>query len=299
MKTAHSDAKSPGFWLYTADLERDFQILSLQAQGLAMRMLCWMHNNELHRGFLELPTGSPMTDEDIAAKVGKPIVRVRTALQELDHYGVFSRDSRGCIYSRRMAREFHISEVRRAAARSRLESSKRAANGTFAGDFAPAKQPPKGEQNPTVSDSVSDSVLSDSESKQSTSKTEAINSPKGGWRTDESFQPIVTAYRESGAACIDEDFADTWWFVWRKLDFEQKLERTKAFKERVECGVYDVPKMIPRIRKFVEQEWKRPIASGERKPVTPPSTFKSTMDPETRATLEQWKRDHPEDTRWS
>jgi hypothetical protein len=126
-----------------------------------------------------------------------------------------------------------------------------------------------------------------------------VSRPQDGWRTDQSFQPLVTAYQNSGAACIDEDFADTWWFVWRKLDFEQKLERTKAFTERVERGVYDVPKMIPRIRKFVEQEWKRPIASGDRKPVTPPSTFKSTMDPDTARQLEQWKRDHPEDTRWS
>jgi hypothetical protein len=89
------------------------------------------------------------------------------------------------------------------------------------------------------------------------------NNPRDGWRTDESFQHLVTAYRESGAACIDEDFAEAWLFAWKKLDFEQRLQRVTAFKERVDRGVYDVPKMIPRPRKFIEQEWRRPIPASE------------------------------------
>ncbi len=132
--------KSPGFWLYPGDLERDYQILSLRSQGLAIRMLCWMHGNESHRGFLELPTGEPMVEQDIASKVGKPAREVRAALEEMARVGLYSQDDRGCIYSRRMAREYHISEVRRAAANRRMEASKRAADGKFAGDFAPANQ---------------------------------------------------------------------------------------------------------------------------------------------------------------
>jgi hypothetical protein len=87
----------------------------------------------------------------------------------MERLGIFSRDERGCIYSRRMARDTHISDVRRAAAKSRHETEKRAANGKFCSDFAPAKPdfaPPKvpanGMQKPTVTatvpDSVSDSV---------------------------------------------------------------------------------------------------------------------------------------------
>lgn len=149
-----SDKKSPGFWFYTADYERDMQILSLAAQGLWSRMLCWMSENEAHRGFAELPTGSQLSGGDIASKVGKSLAVVQKLIDEMERVGIFSRDDRGCIYCRRMARDTHISTVRRAAANSRMETSKRAANGSFAGCFAGAKDQAKEEQNPTVTASV-------------------------------------------------------------------------------------------------------------------------------------------------
>lgn len=156
-----SDRKSPGFWFYPADYERDVQILSLSSQGLWTRMLCCMSENEMHRGFLELPTGEPMGIEDIAARVGKSKREVEKSLVEMARIGIYSLDERKCYYCRRMARDTHISTVRRAAAKSRMETSKRAADGSFAGVFAGANVPAKEEQNPTVtvSVSVSDSVL--------------------------------------------------------------------------------------------------------------------------------------------
>lgn len=164
-----SDKKAPGFWLYTADYERDMQILSLAAQGLWSRMLCWMSDNEAHRGFLELPTGAPMEVRDVAARVGKSPKEVERSIAEMERIGTFSRDGRGCIYCRRMARDTHISDVRRQAAKSRMDSAKRAADGTFAGDFAGAKQASKSEQNPTVTASVSVPVsFPDSSSKEQT-----------------------------------------------------------------------------------------------------------------------------------
>jgi hypothetical protein len=135
-----SDRKSPGFWFYTADYERDVQILSLAAQGLWARMMCWMSDNEGHRGFCEAANGVPLPLDAIAAKVGRSKNEVKRCLAEMERYGIFSRDERGCIYSRRMARDTHISEVRKAAANSRHDTEKRAANGQFAGGFAPAKQ---------------------------------------------------------------------------------------------------------------------------------------------------------------
>jgi len=187
-----SDRKSPGFWFFTADFERDMQILPLAAQGLWIRMMCWASDNEAHRGFLELPTGEPMTDLDIAHRVGKPIKEVRAAIDAMRRLGTFSVDSRGCIFSRRMARDTHISEVRRQAAIRRAETARRAADGSFSStptsfreneksprsevapqgeprtvcpsesskptEFAPANNPAKHEQNPTVPDSDSVSV---------------------------------------------------------------------------------------------------------------------------------------------
>ena len=123
--------------------------------------MCWMSDNEMHRGFLELPNGAPMLSGDIAAKVGRPNSSVLACLVEMERLSVFSRDDRGCIYSRRMARDTHISNVRREAAKARHETEKRAANGQFAGGFAPAKPefaPPKphanGMQKPAVTASV-------------------------------------------------------------------------------------------------------------------------------------------------
>src|SRR5689334_4943766 len=87
-----SDRKSPGFWFYTADFEKDVQILTLEAQGLWIRMMCWMSDNEAHRGFLELPSGEPMTDWDIGSKVGKTIKEVRRCLAEMKRVGVYSID---------------------------------------------------------------------------------------------------------------------------------------------------------------------------------------------------------------
>ena len=141
-----SDRKSPGFWFFPADYERDVQILSLAAQGLWMRMLCWMSDNEAHRGFLELPNGTPMTVEDIAARAGKDIRSVRTALAQMERIGIFDRDERACVLSRRMARDTHISAVRSVAASKRASIVERAKDGKFAG----SKQPAKPQQNPTV-----------------------------------------------------------------------------------------------------------------------------------------------------
>jgi hypothetical protein len=152
------NGKAPGFWFYTADYEKDVQILSLASQGLWSRMLCWAHDNEPHRGFLELPTGEPMSKWDIASRAGKTIRETEKCLEEMKRVGTYSLDGRGCIYCRRMARETHISEVRRVAAKVRSDASIRAADGSFAGSFAPAKQPANEEQNPTVTASVSVSV---------------------------------------------------------------------------------------------------------------------------------------------
>lgn len=157
-----SDRKAPGFWFYTADYERDVQILSLAGQGLWSRMLCWMNDNEAHRGFAELPSGEPMSGRDIAVKVGKSIREVNKVLNELEHVGVFSIDDRGCYFCRRMAREKSISESRRAAAKSRWDKAKGAAVGDFASDFAyakvPCKPPCKTMQTPSVTASASASV---------------------------------------------------------------------------------------------------------------------------------------------
>lgn len=88
------------FWW--ADYERDpaLRVCSLAAQGLWMRMLCFMHEGEPY-GHLTL-NGKPPTTKRLAAMVGKPEKEVAVALAELEEEGVFSRTEAGVIWSRRM-----------------------------------------------------------------------------------------------------------------------------------------------------------------------------------------------------
>jgi hypothetical protein len=172
--------KSPGFWFMVNDYEKDVQILSLAAQGLWTRMICWAASNESNRGFLELPNGEPMSVQIIAKKVGETPRKITLLLSEMETIGVFSRDDRGCIYNRRMARETHVSESRRNAANLRwqkeMEAVRKASvkrnlhSKTDANQYANAhaNQYAKGDahphaksmQNSPVSDSVSVSVSS-------------------------------------------------------------------------------------------------------------------------------------------
>ena len=159
------DGKWPAYQHYPGDFERDMAGNSLAAQGLWIRMLGWMHENEAHRGFLELPSGEAMTEKQISLRIGRSLREVKPILAELKSFGVFSIAPSGALYCRRMARESHVSEVRRAAAKSRADKAARAADGTFAGDvagigdgeFAPAKVPATGEQNTVPSSSSSSS----------------------------------------------------------------------------------------------------------------------------------------------
>lgn len=146
--------KSPGFWFYPSDYERDMQMLSLASQGLWMRMLCWMHQNEERRGFLTLPSGEPMTRWDIASRVGKPTREVESCLKEMERVGVYTTSELGVLFCRRMVRETHISKVRSTAAKSRRSIETSEVCSTFAIAKVPTKEQQKGSV--TASASVSD-----------------------------------------------------------------------------------------------------------------------------------------------
>lgn len=96
--------RPPGYFWFPGDWWRsttDARMCSLAAQGLWRNMLDLMHDCP-RRGFLELPNGDPMTAEHIAKAIGAPPAEVTPLLAELETLRVFSRDSKGVIYSRRM-----------------------------------------------------------------------------------------------------------------------------------------------------------------------------------------------------
>lgn len=104
--------KTPWLKFYPSDWRGDqaLRICSLQARGLWMEMLCIMHAAEPY-GHL-LINGHPVTDMQIAALTGVEVSTVTALKTELETSGVYSRNSDGIIYSRRMTRDSRISKAR-------------------------------------------------------------------------------------------------------------------------------------------------------------------------------------------
>ena len=82
--------------------------------------------------------------------------------------------------------------------------------------------------------------------------------PVWTWKLDETYAPFVALYRGSGKAVIDEDFAAAW-YDWKILDFEQKQHRINALADNLQGNKYSDPNYIPAPKKFILQEYKRPI----------------------------------------
>ncbi len=90
------------FW---SDWESDtaLRMCSLAAQGLWMRLLCVAAQHD-PIGFVAV-NGRPLDGQDIARVAGVSVPEAESLLQELDRNGVFSRDRKQRIYSRRMVRD--------------------------------------------------------------------------------------------------------------------------------------------------------------------------------------------------
>lgn len=84
---------------------------SLAARGLWMDLLAIAAEAQ-PTGYV-LVNGRTLSTTDLARLTGAPEADVQTALAELDAAGVFSRDGRGRIYSRRMVRDAKIAKINR------------------------------------------------------------------------------------------------------------------------------------------------------------------------------------------
>lgn len=114
---------------YWSDWASDpkLKLCSLAAQGLWMRMLC-IAAEANPVGYVAV-NGHPLSDSDIIAMVGGEPDMVGGLLAELAKWGVFSRDRRGCIYSRRMVSD-------------EIKASKARDNGKLGGNPSLGKQRP-------------------------------------------------------------------------------------------------------------------------------------------------------------
>lgn len=76
---------------------------SLSARGLWIEMLCIAAEAD-PTGYVLVNGRTPSTT-DLARMTGEPEAVIQSALEELDRNGVFSRDRKGRIYSRRLVRD--------------------------------------------------------------------------------------------------------------------------------------------------------------------------------------------------
>jgi hypothetical protein len=184
-------AKSPGFWFFTGDWMKDpeLRFCSIFARGLLVDLLCILFEaNE--QGYASNPDGTPRTDEQIVdAIAGGGREEKLAALAELEKSGVLSRDFRGVLYSRRLARLAEVSAARKQ-------------NGSKGGSKTQAKPKQTPEQTTkqnrwvsvSVSDSVSDSFLEDTHT-----HTGADDFRQPGWAADE-WQRFVTVWNATERA---------------------------------------------------------------------------------------------------
>lgn len=106
------------FW---ADWESDqaLRLSSLAAQGLWMRMLCVCARSEPF-GYLAI-NDRPLDSSDVARLAGILPDEAGALMDELDRNGVFSRDRKGRIYSRRLVRDRKRSDEGRKHVKKRWE----------------------------------------------------------------------------------------------------------------------------------------------------------------------------------
>jgi len=94
-------------WLSPADLNS----CSLAAQGLWIKMLCYMFQSP-QRGVLLLTKQEIMTNKTLTKLTGENEQTINKLIAELEMAGVFSRLDNQAIYCRRMLREWEISQKR-------------------------------------------------------------------------------------------------------------------------------------------------------------------------------------------
>lgn len=167
-------AKSPGFWFFTGDWMKDpeLRFCSLFARGLLVDLLCILFEAK-EQGYASNPDGTPRTDEQIAdAVAGGSREQKLAALAELERSGVLSRDNRGVLFSRRIARLGELSQARKQS-------------GSKGGSKSQANLKQNAKQKPGVSvsdsDSVSDSFLEETH----TLHTANGDFSQPGWAADE------------------------------------------------------------------------------------------------------------------
>jgi len=85
--------------------EATLRSCSLASKGLWIEMLGLMAHSVRHGYLCKMNRSDPMPPEDLAKILGEPVDEIKSLLQELEGNGVFSKNSDGFIYSRRLLKD--------------------------------------------------------------------------------------------------------------------------------------------------------------------------------------------------
>ena len=98
-------AEQPWMKFYPSDWRADqaLRVCSLAARGLWIECMCIMHEADPY-GFLII-NNRAVTDAQLALLTGTPPEQISDLLGELESAGVFSRNLKGVVFSRRMTRD--------------------------------------------------------------------------------------------------------------------------------------------------------------------------------------------------
>ena len=123
------EKRMPFMRFYWSDWRADpgLRLCSLAARGLWADMLSIMHEAEPY-GHLII-RGVPVTEKELAKIAGGKPAEVRKLVNELEKNSVFSRNSEGIPFSRRMVRDKEISEKNRENGRAGGNPKLRGNNG--------------------------------------------------------------------------------------------------------------------------------------------------------------------------
>jgi hypothetical protein len=253
-------AKSPGFWFFTGDWMKDpeLRFCSIFARGLLVDLLCILHEAK-EQGYASNPDGSARTDEQIVDAIsGGSREEKLAALAELEQSGVLSRDLRGVLYSRRVARLAELSAERK-------QNGSKGGSKTSSKRQAKLKQTQQQNGGVSVSDSVSDSFLEEIH----TPHTDNGEFRKPGWAADEWARFVAVWNRTERAVPWTAlgpplgwvDLAASPGWLTRAFEamtrlpqcqwYDQPLAVTRFFEhlDRILAGEFDNPKQDARKRR--------------------------------------------------
>ncbi|MCW2242788.1 DprA-like winged helix domain-containing protein [Azospirillum canadense] len=140
-------AEQPWLKFYPTDWRADqgLRVVSLAARGLWIECMCIMHEADPY-GHLVV-NGRPVTDTQLALLTGASPDQLAALLTELELAGVFSRNSKGVIYSRRMTRDHKKAQTARKNGKSGGNPSLCSEKENSASDKGRVKRRVKGRDN--------------------------------------------------------------------------------------------------------------------------------------------------------